>query len=737
MPRGQSIKKPRLEDFDVPEEEAAEDNIEEYEDNTTPRRSSRKKASSPSTLVATPKQTRTAPIQPPGAPRRRKSQAKVKGSTQPLSNPSAALPSYVMGYTRLAQQPQSTFSTSRMYEMNYSYPTLSPAFHYAPSGYNSFVPSQPAREDENILSERTYPILPDSLMPYTYTFSDAVTARTPDTYINTPAAVPTDAAASALADNTSSSTPHPSTTNTSPDESLRTLQSIIDEIRNPQTLFWALQRLYHFLDNAIPNFPDQALQALPLVPNSLVDKVTMSFVKELFHTDHDPDLLWESAKLFITRKQFDELVVRRVNALKERAGSPYFQPESTAESAPPADQMPKYVQVLPVALPDYEFNTFPDSTTSKPITFPMTPETPSPSKSSVAISKMPLAPTPNTLSPSSPSNIQPKLSFAERLAQRKIPLPAERDGQTMSAPVMLPKECQVTNAALQDALLVDEGCDYNSLPPLVAGKLISWSLTQVRKGNVKFTEWGRTLPDSLEVDFWISFFKFVRHQNYVNLSRIDPRDLAAFSGHSSNSVRSVLYVRSPPEIAICLFPVLVEASHLVGYTQLKGQDPKRYHKLDAILHSQEVDRAVAVITMILSEGRTEMAAEIVSDVLSFSTRVESTSPNASASSPASENRAYSSATGSSSTSTSSNSFSLPFDALVRIYDATHAAEKFDVNADLTAIDTILPCWSGEIPRGSLAVVGSTITSTNNNRAGPPLKVNFNIRFAIVLGVPAR
>ncbi|KAF5334699.1 hypothetical protein D9758_017252 [Tetrapyrgos nigripes] len=150
----------------------------------------------------------------------------------------------------------------------------------------------------------------------------------------------------------------------------------------------------------------------------------------------------------------------------------------------------------------------------------------------------------------------------------------------------------------------------------------------VRKGNLKFSEWACTLPDSV-------------------------------------SVGSILISR------------------------LKGKDLRRYHKLDSILHSQDADRAIAVINMVLGEGKNEMAAEIVSDVLSFSTRVES--PNPPASSSPSADRVYSAATASSSTATSSNSFSLPFDASV--YDATQAAEKFDVNSDLPAIDTILPRWS--------------------------------------------
>ncbi|KAF5334704.1 hypothetical protein D9758_017251 [Tetrapyrgos nigripes] len=216
-----------------------------------------------------------------------------------------------------------------------------------------------------------------------------------------------------LATDTPSSSSTLPTSNATEEDNLR-----VNEIRKPDTLFYALQCLYHFLDDAIPNLPEQALQALPLVPNSLTDKVTMSFVKELFHTDHDLDLIWESAKLFLTRAQFDELVIRRVNTLKERVDNP----QAASGVIVPTDCTPLTSTVL------------------VPATFPVTPETPSPSKSSSALSKMPLVTTPN-MSPSSPSNVQvddqqlPRLSFAQRLARHNIPLPVARDNQTLSTPV--------------------------------------------------------------------------------------------------------------------------------------------------------------------------------------------------------------------------------------------------------------------------------------------------------------
>ncbi|KAF5343480.1 hypothetical protein D9758_015660 [Tetrapyrgos nigripes] len=615
------------------------------------RKRSRKASIPPMQVAVTPKRSQAAPAQPPGAPKRNKSSATASTATTPYDILHIQRPcrSLIHELLILADQHQPTFNPSGMY----GYPTLAPPFQYPPPN-----------------------------LQYTYAFND------------TPApAADTTSSSSALHD-----------TSTTQDDSLQILRSIVDEIREPETMFWALRRLYEFLDSAIPNFPEQALQALPLVPNSLGYKVTMSFVKELLYTDHDPEVIWESAKLFLTRNQFDDVVVRRVQALKERLDDPRFQQPRTE----------------PVRA---AYETPPSNTSIQTMMLPVTPETPSPSKSSAATSKMALISTPNTPSSKAkdPDQPPPKLSFAERLALHNIQ-PAVREGtQTLSAPVTLPKDCQVTDPKLQDVLLVKEGTDYSALPPLIAGKFISWSSTQVRKGNVKFSEWGRTLPAS-DFEFLISFFKFVQCGSYVNLSRINPRDLAAFSGHSSNSIRNVLYVRSPPQTAIALFPIFVEASYLVGFTQIKTQDPKRYHKLDRILHSQEADRVIAVVSMLLGEGRNEMAAEIVSDVLSFSTRIESAFSNAPVSSSPGADRVFSSATASSSTSTGSNSFSLPFDASVPIYDATQAAGRFNVNTDLPSIASALPHWSGEIPHGSLAVVGSTITSTNNNRAGPPLKV---------------
>ncbi|KAK7461728.1 hypothetical protein VKT23_008157 [Stygiomarasmius scandens] len=99
-----------------------------------------------------------------------------------------------------------------------------------------------------------------------------------------------------------------------------------------------------------------------------------------------------------------------------------------------------------------------------------------------------------------------------------------------------------------------------------------------------------------------------------------------------------------------------------------------------------------------------------------------------------QNRVFSASTaGSSSASTNSTNFALPFNADVPIYDA-RATTAFNVFEDLARIDTILPRLNSDIPPQSLAVVASTITTIPNSR-GPRLKVNFNIRFAILLGIP--
>ncbi|THU84825.1 hypothetical protein K435DRAFT_806392 [Dendrothele bispora CBS 962.96] len=237
--------------------------------------------------------------------------------------------------------------------------------------------------------------------------------------------------------------------------------------------------------------------------------------------------------------------------------------------------------------------------------------------------------------------------------------------------------------------------------------LVSWSSTAPRKGTVKFTEWV-SLGEDVDPMFLMNPFKFTRHGQFLNPARVDPRDLTAYRP-PSNAVRRVIYTRDSHEPAIFMFPIYVENSKIKSFAMTNTPTPKRFHKIEGLLHSHDADRAIAVITMLLGEGSTQVGADIYGDVVTWSTRFERDTENQS-------HRVYSSSTSGSSVSSGTGAYSLPFDAEVPIYDARCVdgkAPEFDISQDLPQIDAILPRYNNEIPAGSLVVVASTISSTTN------------------------
>ncbi|THU79272.1 hypothetical protein K435DRAFT_845524 [Dendrothele bispora CBS 962.96] len=482
------------------------------------------------------------------------------------------------------------------------------------------------------------------------------------------------------------------------------IMAIIKSAKNPVTIFEALSDLSKLLSSIVPS----PMRDRPLLLQDLdsddktIENIKLTYLRQLFRTHDSPQELFENggANLFFTSEEWENDVVRnRFQNLISRVDDPAFAPHNTPEQA-------TTVNVLPP-----------------------TPVTPTPLRR---------PPRPSEITPESASPSISGQTMAARLANHGIVSPQIRPrtndqiNDRYSDPITLPDICEVTDPALQDAFLVSEGIDYSSFPNLRAGALVSWNALAERKGNIAFSEWVK-LGVHTNVEFFISFFQFCRSGNYVNLARINPRDLTVFDPRHNSGIRRIIYTRDTHEQVIALFPVQVEACMLDSYAVTSGQ--KRYHKLDGILHAQEADRSIGAIVMLLGEGNSEMSADVLGDVVTFSTRWE---PNVSHASTASANRVYSAATGGASTSATptSNVYSLPFNADVPIYDArcvNGIAPDFDVNQDLAAIETILPRFAGDIPPDSLAVVAATIASTSQTNKRPPLKVNFNIRFVILLG----
>ncbi|THU79634.1 hypothetical protein K435DRAFT_875253 [Dendrothele bispora CBS 962.96] len=498
------------------------------------------------------------------------------------------------------------------------------------------------------------------------------------------------------------------------DQELFNLQSILERIRSGDSLYDALFDLGQLLAKYLPK-PRENVPPIDQDPddeNRTIERIRLTYVRQLFRTEDEEDEIWEnSAKLFYTPEEWNYLVQHRVPVLKARITDPIY---ADREEEP--------------------------AKTNFPVT-PITPQSSGPASNvtqMLTLSDPHIIGSPLSPSPTSVGKARSKTTFSDRFAAHRLSVPPPRKIQpTYTEPVILPTSCQVTKTSLQDHLLVKEGVNYNALPPLRAGALVSWNTSAPRKGHVKFSEW-QSLATTADVLFLIDWFKFTRSDAFINPARIDPRELTAYNP-SSNYVRQVLFTRDTHAPVVCMIPIHVESSILTTFAQTSSSPPKRFRKIDGLLHSQDADRIISVITMVLGEENSEIAADIVGDVLTFSTRFEPGQAMSNRGSSAPQNRVFSPSTSGSSTASSlSGSYALPFDADVPVYDGRPVDGTniiFDVDSDLPYIDASLTRYPGEIPSGSFAVIACTITTSTQNRT-PNIKVNFNIRFAILLGTPA-
>ncbi|THU83197.1 hypothetical protein K435DRAFT_871546 [Dendrothele bispora CBS 962.96] len=389
------------------------------------------------------------------------------------------------------------------------------------------------------------------------------------------------------------------------DHELIDLRSILDRMRNEDSVYNALSDLGKLLGKYIPeprnNVP--LIDQDPNDENKTIERIKVTYIRELFRTDNKEEEIWEisGAKLFYTPEEWRDIVK-----------------------------------------------------TSTEITLPATPVTPKKLKAKASMAQIPASSdtTDSTAieSPLSPSpSYSTKATFGDRFAAHHLSvLPPRVIEQTYSEPTVLPALCQVTNKSLQDRLLVKEGIDYATLPPLKAGALVSWNSSATRKGHVMFSEW-QSLGNAVDVLFLVDWFKFTRLDTFINPARINPQELTAYNP-SSNYARRVLYTRDTHNPAICLIPIHVELSILTTFAQTSSSSPKRFRKVDGLLHSQDADRIIGAITMVLGEGNSEMAADIIGDVLTFSTRFEPSQVATNRGAPAPQNRIFSASTSGSSTS---------------------------------------------------------------------------------------
>ncbi|KAF9455270.1 hypothetical protein BDZ94DRAFT_1316425 [Collybia nuda] len=265
--------------------------------------------------------------------------------------------------------------------------------------------------------------------------------------------------------------------------------------------------------------------------------------------------------------------------------------------------------------------------------------------------------------------------------------------------------CEVMNPEYQDPMLVSQ---YIGLPKLLKGVLLSWSTAQ-GPGYFPFSFWPEDVP-TLDMTAALSCMSFVQKGDYVNLARVDPILLGSKS-IPAKSPRAIICIGQTP--AICVMPVSTVVSNIIQ------PNSKNYKLLSGYPHGQEIDRVAGVLRMVF--GHTKFNAPLAMNVLTFQTL-----PPKATSSPIRNFRGF----GSSSTGSSSRASGSYFSS-VRVYDAREV--DFNLTRDIDKMES-LPLFEEEIPAGSFAVVGHSISSYEDSVPGE-YGLSFNILWVILLGCP--
>ncbi|PPR00613.1 hypothetical protein CVT24_005494 [Panaeolus cyanescens] len=259
----------------------------------------------------------------------------------------------------------------------------------------------------------------------------------------------------------------------------------------------------------------------------------------------------------------------------------------------------------------------------------------------------------------------------------------------------LPSACEVNDPSTHDVILQH---DYASLPPLKKGSLEPYAVPQSPDYElIRFVDWVQLNRD-LNADLALDFVRFVLSGNMGNPSRCSPLDVEVREMKSA-SRQAQIYRNGLPFVA--------------GIQQ-------KFIRI--IMHSQEEPRFEAWLCMVF--GHSSMGSQIFRNVMPFTTRSAPSRIGANAA-PFDPHAPH--------FQINSSTFSLPYNAIVPVYDATNAID-FNVNTDLDRLAAALPRWlHGEVPRGSFVVVGYTISEYYSKSAKWTLSCN--LLWIIVIAVP--
>ncbi|PPQ83962.1 hypothetical protein CVT24_008302 [Panaeolus cyanescens] len=179
----------------------------------------------------------------------------------------------------------------------------------------------------------------------------------------------------------------------------------------------------------------------------------------------------------------------------------------------------------------------------------------------------------------------------------------------------LPELCEVHDSTAEDSYLASKNA-YDDLFPLKLAtcypqKVYANSAPIEDMGLLVFSKWADYCPQ-LRVRVATSLITFKKDDCFVNLSRMDPRDLVARPINSNNTAFELAVWKDKRLVtATCLSPIAVRES----YTQEKHNLLKTY-MISGRFHTVEFDRYVSLMGMVM--GVEEVGIRLYGDIVTFS-----------------------------------------------------------------------------------------------------------------------
>ncbi|PPQ84840.1 hypothetical protein CVT24_013336 [Panaeolus cyanescens] len=179
----------------------------------------------------------------------------------------------------------------------------------------------------------------------------------------------------------------------------------------------------------------------------------------------------------------------------------------------------------------------------------------------------------------------------------------------------LPEVCEVHDATAEDSYLASINA-YADLFPLklttcYPHKIYANSAPMEDMGLLIFSNWSEYCP-KLRIRVATSVITFKKEEHFVNLSRMDPRDLVARPINVNNTAFELAVWKDKRLVtATCLSPIAVRES----CTQEKHNLLKTY-MISGRFHTVEFDRYVSLMGMVM--GVEEIGIRLYGDIVTFS-----------------------------------------------------------------------------------------------------------------------